>query len=403
LAIMTDASLRAAISAELDSLKAIRHDLHVHPELAFREERTCRVVMRELEAAGVRVKGGLAKGTGVIGHLPASTPAGNALHARAFRADMDALPVTEATGLSYASGTPGLMHACGHDGHTTILIGLARVLAKRHRPRPVTFLFQPAEEDGGGAQYMCDDGCLAGEGHGGLGTPVAEVFGLHGWPTVEVGTVATKPGPLMAATDEFTITIKGTQSHGAYPHFGHDPIVAASHVVTAIQTIVSRNASPLDAVVATVGVIRAGTASNIIPAAADLVGTIRTLRPETRAMATRRLREIVTGVAAAMGCEAIVRLEEGYPVTHNDGALTADVLHTARAALGDARVREIEEPTMGGEDFAYYGRHAAACFLFLGLRPKGATDYPTLHQPNFDFNDEAIPTGIEVMASLALR
>ncbi len=277
------------------------------------------------------------------------------------------------------------------------------MLAKRHRPRPVTFLFQPAEEDGGGAQYMCDDGCLAGEGKGGLGTPVAEVFGLHGWPTVEVGTVATKPGPLMAATDEFTITIKGTQSHGAYPHFGHDPIVAASHVVTAIQTIVSRNASPLDAVVATVGVIRAGTASNIIPAAAELVGTIRTLRPETRAMATRRLREIVTGVAAAMGCEAIVRLEEGYPVTHNDGALTADVLRTARAALGDARVQEIEEPTMGGEDFAYYGRHAAACFLFLGLRPKGATGYPTLHQPDFDFNDEAIPTGIEVMASLALR
>jgi hypothetical protein len=315
---------------------------------------------------------------------------------------MDALPIVEATGKTYASCTPGVMHACGHDGHTTILLGLARVLAAMHRPSPVTFIFQPAEEGGGGANVMCQEGCLAGEIGGGLGNPVGSVFGLHGWPTVTLGRVGSRPGPLLAATDDVTITIRGTQSHGAYPHFGHDPIVASAHVITALQTIASRNVSPLDAVVVTVGAINAGTANNIIPQEVTFIGTVRTLRPETRAVARERLFAIAEGVAASMGCRAHVQYEEGYPVTHNDAALAASFMETATNVLGAERVELIAEPTMGGEDFSYYGHHVPACFFFLGLKPHEAASYPTLHQPDFDFNDEALPVGIEMMASLAL-
>jgi len=397
-----DAPIDARIAAELPSLVALRRDLHAHPELSYQEERTSRVVQSELAAAGVEFRAGIA-GTGVLGYLPASEGAVRGLGAVALRADMDALPIVEQTGRPYASVNPGVMHACGHDGHTTILLGAARVLARSHRPRPVAFVFQPAEEGGGGADRMCREGVLAGEAKGGLGAPVERIFGLHGWPTFAVGKVASKVGPLLAATDDFIVTVRGTQSHGAYPQYGTDAIVAAAHVITALQTIVSRNTGPLDSLVITVGAINAGTANNIIPEAVRFIGTVRTLRAETKAVARRRLFEIVEGVSASMGCAAEVQWHDGYPVTHNDPGATGAFFETARATLGAANVETIEQATMGGEDFSFYGHHVPACFYLLGLLPAGATSAPTLHQPDFDFNDDAIPVGVRMMCALATR
>lgn len=395
--------LRALIEKELPKLRSIRHDLHAHPELMFEEYRTSEVVVRELEALGVEYKSGLAKGTGVVAHLPATDPTDRP--AVGLRADMDALPIVEQTGLEYASTHPGVMHACGHDGHTTVLIGAARVLSKlAHRPNPVTLVFQPAEEGGAGGEKMCDDGCLGGAPAGGLGPKVGRIYGLHGWPQVPLGRIATRPGPLLAATDDFQITVRGHQCHGAYPHLGADPIVCASQIVQSLQTIVSRNAPPLDAIVVTVGAIHAGTVSNVIPAECQLIGTVRTLREEMRRHARERLFAIAQQTAIAHGCEALVDWKEGYPVTRNDPALAAQVLATARCAFGDDSSVTVDQPTMGGEDFSFYGRHVPACFFFLGLCPPGKDPHtvPQLHQPGFDFNDDALAPGVEMMCRLAL-
>jgi hippurate hydrolase len=400
---MAHSTLRTLIQSELPSLLALRHDLHRNPELSMQERRTSEVIQKELKAAGLAIKAGLGGGTGVLGHLHATT-GGKDDGTVALRADIDALPIVERTGKAYASSTPGVMHACGHDGHTSILIGAARVLAKMDRPRPVLFLFQPAEEDGGGAERMCQEGCLAGEKGGGLGpAPASRIYGLHGWPTLEVGKVASKPGPMMASTDDFVVTVKGVQCHGAYPHAGRDAILASAHIITALQLIASRSASPLDSVVCTVGQINAGTANNIIPETCTLIGTVRALRPAVRTLAKQRFFEIVEHTARAHGCEARIQWNEGYPVTENDAELTEKWLSVARTTLGADRVQLVDQATMGGEDFAYYGRHAKACFYFLGLRPRNAETYPTLHQPDFDFNDDALATGVELMCELALR
>jgi len=394
-------SVKSILSAELPSLIELRRDLHKHPELSYQERRTSQVVQRELAALGIEFKAGLARGTGVIGYLPATQPTSRG--AVGLRADMDALPIEERTGKPYASCTKGVMHACGHDGHTTILIGAARVLARLERPRPVTFIFQPAEEGGGGAEVLCNEGALAGEAHGGLGSPVETIFGLHGWPSFQLGHVASRPGPLLAATDDFVVTVKGTQSHGAYPHYGHDPIVASAQIITALQTIVSRNVGPLDSVVVSIGAINAGTADNIIPESVRFIGTMRTLSRDMRVLGKKRFYEIVENTAKAMGCAAEIQWHQGYPITANDGATTERFFEIARATLGEDRVETVDQPTMGGEDFSYYGDHAKACFFLLGLRPKGATSCPTLHQPDFDFNDEALAPGIEMMVALATK
>jgi amidohydrolase len=390
------------IASELESLTAIRRDLHRHPELSYQEKRTAGVAARELAAIGAQVKQGVGV-TGVLGYLPASDQAGNAKPAVALRADMDALPIVEETGKPYASCISGLMHACGHDGHTTILIGAARVLSKIHRPRPVLFVFQPAEEGGAGGDRMCKDGAMGGQAAGGLGNPVGCIYGLHGWPTVDLGNVACKPGPILAATDDFVVRIHGTQSHGAYPHQGHDPILATSHIITQLQSVASRNVSPLDSVVVTVGAIHAGTASNIIPQSVEFIGTIRTLRKQTRAMAKERFFAIVEGVAKSMGCRAEILWEDGYPVTDNEPKLTHGFFETADGALGSEKVVRLTEPSMGGEDFAYYGAFVPSCFYQLGLKPAGMERFPTLHQPDFDFNDDAIPVGVKLMSMLATK
>ena len=396
-------ALRGLVEKELASLTEIRRDLHAHPELMFEESRTSGVVTRELDTLGIAYKAGLAKGTGVVAHLPATVP--NAADTIALRADMDALPIREETGKPYASTTPGVMHACGHDGHVTILLGAARVLSKLdHRPHGITLVFQPAEEGGAGGDHMCKDGALKGDKGGGVGTPVSRIYGLHGWPNMPLNTVGTRAGPLLAATDEFHITVKGVGGHAAYPHLAKDPIVAASAVVGALQTICSRSASPLDSVVCTVGKIAGGSANNVIPVSVELVGTVRTLRDDTRAMAKQRLFEIAELTAKAHGCTAHIDWEEGYPVTTNDPTLADRMHRLATEAFGEDRVIPVPEPSMGGEDFSYYGRQVPACFYLLGLRPEGANPatVPQLHQAGFDFNDQALGTGVEMMCRLAL-
>ncbi len=391
--------VRALIREELAGVVAIRRDLHAHPELAYEERRTSGVVAAELSRLGVRHKTGIA-GTGVIGYIPPTVA--DSRGAVGLRADMDALPILEQTGAAYASTTPGVMHACGHDGHTANLLGVARVLARlERRPRGVLLVFQPAEEGGAGGKKMCEEGVLLGEGRGGLGEPVEEMFGLHGWPQYELGVVGSRAGPLLASTDNFTVRVVGEQSHAAYPHLSADPIVAAAHVVTALQTIASRNISPQDSIVVTVAQINAGTASNVIPRELTFIGTMRTIRAETREQGRRRFFEIVERTCAAMACRAEVEWEEGYPVTRNDAGMTEKFFRVAERTLGASRVKPVEQPTMGGEDFSYYGQHVPACFFVLGVCPPGREKYPSLHQPEYDFNDDALTTGMEVMVGLA--
>ncbi len=399
----SSADVRALVEHELESLVAIRHDLHAHPELGFEEVRTSKVVQRELTELGVAFKAGLARGTGVIAHLPASDALRAHRPAVALRADMDALPITERTGKAYSSKSHGVMHACGHDGHTTILLGAARVLSKIHRPNPVTLVFQPAEEGGGGGERMCEDGALGGEGRGGLGTPVGRIFGLHGWPQFPLGQVASKAGAMLAAVDDFIVDVEGVGGHAAYPHLGTDPILASAHVIAALQSIASRNVGPLDNVVVTVGQIEGGTANNIIPASVRFIGTVRTLKAETRKLAKERFFGVVENTCRALGCRARIEWHDSYPVTMNDAGLTEEFFEVARGAIDPSRVVRVENATMGGEDFAYYGALVPACFFFLGLKPAGAETFPTLHQPDFDFNDDALGLGIELMCRLAVR
>lgn len=372
--------------------------MHRHPELGYQEKRTSGVIRTELTRLNIAHKADLAGGTGVVGFLPATESEGMGKKAVALRADIDALPILEQTGLAYASCTPGLMHACGHDGHTTILLGAARVLQTMRRPRPVILMFQPAEEGGGGADRLCKDGALDGTL---IGPPAEMAFGLHGWPDLTLGHVATRPGPLLASTDEIRVVIKGVQSHGAYPHYSRDTIVAAAHCIVALQSVVSRNISPLDACVVTIGKIEAGTATNIIPQQASFIGTIRALSEPVRATARARVREIVENTARALGCVAEVEINPGYPVTFNDPALTERFFKLAKGALGEQRAGLVPNPTMGGEDFSYYAQRVPAVFFCLGLKPEDRESYPTLHQPDFDFNDDALGLGVEMMCRLA--
>ena len=395
--------LRTLIQEQLPGLVDVRHDLHAHPELGYGETRTSGVVQRELERSGVPFQAGLAGGTGVLGHLGGGTDGND--KAIGLRADMDALPIQEANDIDYRSTHDGVMHACGHDGHTTILLGAARVLARVAEatgglPRPVTFLFQPAEESGAGAERMIQDGALDGSV---IGPPVEQMFGLHGWPRVPLGCVGSKPGPMMAAADAFDITITGEACHAAWPHVGRDPIVAAAATVGALQSITSRNVSALDSIVVSVTQFHAGTAYNIIPGSADLAGTVRTLVAETQDLAENRLGQIATAVAEAYGCRAEIDFRRGYPPTNNEPAMVEVFRKVAADALGPQQVIDLAEPVMGGEDFSYYTHVVPSCFFVLGLVPKGAKAVPQLHQPTFDFNDDAIATGVEMFCRLALR
>lgn len=390
--------VRALIREELPSLMEIRQDLHAHPELAYEEHRTSSIVRDELTKAGVPFAADLAGGTGVLGHIE-----GAGERSVALRADMDALPIHEETGLGYASRTAGKMHACGHDGHTTMLIGAARVLAKIAVEQPlqrgVTFVFQPAEEGGAGGKRMCDDGALDGSR---IGTPVEMIFGQHGYTFAESGTVLSRVGPMLAAADTIEIQVHGTGGHAAMPHACVDPTPCAAAIIQGLQTIVSRNTDPLDSSVISITQMKAGDAFNVIPDTVTLSGTVRSLKDATREMLEERIGIVASGIAAGYGCRAETNFVRGYPVTANDPAAIAVYEKVARETLGEDRVAPLEYPVMGGEDFSFYGAHVPACFYFLGLLPKGETAMPSVHNARFDFTDTALEAGIEVFVNLAL-
>ncbi len=388
-------NLRGLIEAALPEAVAFRHDLHRHPELGYQEFRTSERVQDRLRVAGIEFQAGLAKGTGIVGFLPATA---NPTEARtvALRADMDALPIVERTDLPYRSEHEGRMHACGHDGHTTILVTAARLLAQLpERPQNVVFLFQPAEEGGAGGKRMVAEGAI----------DRADItYGLHGFPAHEVGKVSVRNGPMMAAATQFSIRIRGKGSHAAYPHLSIDPIVVGAHIITALQTIASRTVSPLDSVVVTVGRVKAGVAHNVIPEEAVLDGTLRTLSDQTAEVARTRVAQIAEHTAAAFGAVAETTwATDPYPVTWNHPEAADRVRAIAGDTVGSANLLEEIEPSMAAEDFSFYGREKPACFFFLGIRPVGQPTYPNLHAPTFDFNDDALLPGIETMINLALR
>jgi amidohydrolase len=381
-----------------DAMK-IRHDLHAHPELGYQEHHTSELIQRQLSEAGIEFQAGLGGGTGVLARVPATKDGGACV---ALRADMDALPILEQTELPYASKRSGVMHACGHDGHTTILLATAKLLASQpERKNEALLIFQPAEEGGAGGKKMCDDGVLNGTV---LGRPVDAIFGLHGHPDHTVGHVSTRIGPLMAAASQLKITVVGRGSHAAYPHRGIDPIVVSAHIISALQTIASRSVDPLDSVVVTIGKVDAGVAHNVIPETAVLSGTLRTLNDATNESAVAKIERMVQSVAEAFGATARVDWElVPYPVTRNDANATEQFRSIAAPVVGSQCLHDEAHPSMGGEDFSFYGRHVPACFFFLGLKPEGQATYPNLHSPTFDFNDDSIPLGIELMSRLALQ
>ena len=389
--------------ADLEAVTAraveLRHALHRQPELAYEEKLTGAAVCRELDQLGIPYQKGLAGGTGVVGLIDRGGD-----KCVALRADMDALPIVEETGLPYASERPGVMHACGHDGHMAILLAAAAILQKADFVGKVKLVFQPAEEGGCGAQKMVEDGVLEKP-------QVGAIFGLHGWPGLKVGTVATKPGALLASVDGFTIRVTGRGGHAAAPHDSIDPIVCASAMVQGLQSVVSREGDPTDACVVTVSQIHAGTAFNVIPDAVVMQGTLRALTRKRREAALASIKRISKGIAAAHRCEVELELFGMTPVTTNTPELAALVRETAQRVLGSRAYIEIPKATMWGEDFAFYvdqewsggkGRGVPGCFFFLGVQPPERETHPMLHQPKYDFADAAVPVGIRMMVELAV-
>jgi len=371
-------------------LTAIRRDLHAHPELSFQEQRTSTIVAEYLRKAGVETHTGLAK-TGVVGVIKGK---GNGAKGIALRADMDCLPMHEQNAFPHKSTHEGRMHACGHDGHTTMLLGAARYLAEtRNFTGTAYVVFQPAEEGGGGGEVMVREGLFER-------FPAAEIYALHNWPGLPPGQMAVRAGPVMAATDEVQITLRGRGGHGAMPHFTVDPVVAAAQVITALQTIASRNVSPLDSVVVSVCSMQTSQlgAFNVIPDHVRLVGTVRTFRPETRDLAEKRLREITTKIAEALGASAQVTYTRGYPATVNSAREAQFAAHVGERLFGKGNVITEHEPTMGGEDFSYMLQARPGAYVFLGQG--GAPGGCFLHNPNYDFNDEVIPLGAGYLAAL---
>jgi amidohydrolase len=387
-------NLDAAIESQFAHAVELRHRLHRIPELAFEEVQTAAFLRAELDRLGIShvdgVSGAPTATVSVIGDT--SKPC------IALRADIDALPIQEQTGLVYASTHPGRMHACGHDGHMAMLLGTAGVLREIADQLSVCvkLVFQPAEEEGGGAERLVRAGVIDGR----IGPPVRAIFGLHGWPGLPVGCVASRGGPLLAATDIFKATIIGKGCHGAYPHFGIDPIVAACEAVLNLQQVVSRDVDPTEPAVITVGVIRGGTATNIIPDEATIEGTVRTLSESTRERVKGAVYRRIEGIAAAAGCRAKIEWLPGYPATVNDPAMADYVAKTARQVLGAERYIPVGRPSMGGEDFAYYLQKTPGCFFLLGVEPAGTKGYPSLHSDRYDFTDAAIGVGIRMFVEL---
>lgn len=375
------------IAGYAEEMTGWRRHLHENPELEFDCFETAAFVAERLREFGVdELHEGIAK-TGVVAIINGTGT--GPMRTIGLRADMDALPILEASGVPHTSKIPGKMHACGHDGHTTMLLGAAKYLAEtRNFSGRVALIFQPAEEEGGGGEAMSKEGIFDR-------FDIAEVYALHNSPGMAPGEFYTNPGPIMAAVDTFHVTVTGLGGHGAYPHETRDPIVAAMGIAAAFQTIVSRNTNPVDDIVVSVTQIHAGTASNIIPETAYLNGTIRTFDKGVQAMVQRRMEAIVAGQAAAYDVKAELTYEIGYPATINDPDRTEFAASIARELSGDAAVNAASGPEMGAEDFSYMLEHRPGAYLFIGNG-----DTAGLHHPGFDFNDETSPWGASFFARL---
>lgn len=375
------------IAARSDVIKEWRHHLHKHPELMYDVEETAKFVAEKLRAFGCdEVVEGLGR-TGVVGLIKGTKGDGPVL---GLRSDMDALPILEETDLPHASKRPGVMHACGHDGHTAMLLGAAEHLCEtRGFSGSVAVIFQPAEEGGAGAKAMMDDGLFER-------FDIEEVYGMHNYPGVPVGAFCMKPGPVMAATDLFQITVTGLGGHAARPHVCVDPIVASAQIITALQTVASRNVDPLESVVVSVTTIHAGDADNVIPERVQMSGTVRTLNAEVRDQAETRISEIVPAIAQALGCEVELAYERNYPVVVNHERETAFAAEIAAKIVGADKVDTAMAPVMGGEDFAFMLEGRPGAFIFTG----NGEDSANLHSPHYDFNDDVIPLGASYWVEL---
>ncbi len=362
-------------------IQAWRRDIHAHPELLYDVHRTAAFVADRLKEFGCdEVATGLGR-TGVVGVIKGRRPAGGDIKVIGLRADMDALPIEEKTKLAYASKTKGLMHACGHDGHTAMLLGAARYLAEtRNFAGEAVVIFQPAEEGGAGAAAMIKDGLMDR-------FAIDQVFGMHNGPGMPVGSFAIRSGPIMAATDAIDIEIEGLGGHAARPHKCLDSVLVGAQLITALQQIVSRNVDPLDSAVISMCEFHAGNARNVIPQTAVLRGTVRTLTAEVRELIEKRVKEVVAGVAQITGAKIDLTYERGYPVTTNHAAQTEFATEVARQVAGDANVHEMP-PLMGAEDFSYMLEQRPGAFIFCGNG-----DTAGLHHPAYNFNDEAIVFG----------
>jgi amidohydrolase len=375
-----------AIEAIAADAKDWRRDMHRHPELLYDVHRTAAFVAEQLKAFGCdEVATGLGR-TGVVGVIRGRL--GDSSKTIGLRADMDALPIHETTNLPYQSSVAGKMHACGHDGHTAMLLGASRYLAEtRNFSGSAVVIFQPAEEGGAGAKAMIEDGLMERFG-------VAQVFGMHNMPRLPVGAFAIRKGPLLAAADRFRINIEGLGGHAAYPHRCLDPILAGAQIVTALQSIVSRGVDPLDSCVVSVTCFNAGTADNVTPQTAELRGTLRTFSDETRSFAERRLSEIAKGIGGALGAAVHVDFRRGYPPTRNHPEETDFAIATARR-VADGEVIADMPPVMGAEDFSFMLEARPGAFIMVGNG-----DTADLHDPKYDFNDAALPYGISYWAQL---
>ncbi|MXN64874.1 amidohydrolase [Stappia sp. GBMRC 2046] len=370
-----------------DEITEWRRDIHANPELLYDVHRTAALVEEKLKAFGLdEVVPGIGK-TGVVGIIKGKSNASGKVIG--LRADMDALPIEEVTGKPYASTVPGKMHACGHDGHTAMLLGAAKYLSEtRNFDGTVVVIFQPAEEGGAGAKAMIDDGLMTRFG-------IQEVYGMHNMPGAPVGTFAIRPGPLMAAADRLNIEVEGKGCHAAKPHEGIDTILVASQIINSLQSIASRNADPLESVVVSITMFNAGFTDNVIPQTATLRGTVRTLTPEMRDMAEERVKRIATSVAEAYGATATVNYRRDYPVTVNNAEKMEFAASIAAQIVGEENVELNVPPTMGGEDFAFMLEERPGAFIFAGNG-----DSAMLHHPAYDFNDELIPVGCSYWVKL---
>ena len=380
--------LRHLAQAIVPEITAARRHLHQHPELSWQEKETAAFIRKFLAPLNleIRTTDNLHATVAVIhGAKPGPTVG--------LRADIDALPIFEQSDIPYRSQNAGCMHACGHDGHTAVLLGATKILAElRHELcGNIICAFQPAEEHNGGGKFLLESNLLHG-------LNIDAFFALHAWPYIPVGTIGLKRGAMMAAIDDFEIVIHGKSGHAAHPLAAIDPVLIAAHVITAVQSLVTRERHGADPAVISVTMVHGGTADNVIPAEVRLGGTIRTLQAETRERLTRRFTELVQGVAQSFGGRAEVMLDPGYPSLVNDERMVDLVEKVAGAIVGSSKVVELKEPSMGGEDFAYYLQKYPGAMFRLGVGPA-----PSLHSDTFNFNDEALETGMMMMASLAMK